>query len=87
MNKILSLLSVLFLALALTWAEKPAAEASSDKTVGIDVPFEDISDFYYTYDASTAPPHYQRYRFYTEDGKAAAGLRLRRISPVPARQS
>ena len=39
------------------------------KTLGTDVPFEDITDFYYTYDASTAPPHYQRYRFYAEDGK------------------
>ena len=37
--------------------------------VGTDIPFEDIRDFYYTYDASTGPPHYQRYRFYLEDGK------------------
>ena len=70
MKKTLSLISVLFLALALTWAEKPvAAAASTDKAVGIDIPLEDITDFYYTLDASTAPPHYQRYRFYTEDEK------------------
>lgn len=30
---------------------------------------EDIEDFYYTYDSSTAMPVYQRYRFYVEDGK------------------
>ena len=31
--------------------------------------FEGFTDFYYTYDASTFPPHYQRYRFYVEEGK------------------
>lgn len=46
-----------------------AGASPDDKTIGIDVAFEDITDFYYTYDASTAPPHYQRYRFYVEDGK------------------
>ena len=69
MRRILSLFSVLILALSLICAERPAAAASSDMTVGIDVPYEDITDFYYTYDASTNPPHYQRYRFYVEDGK------------------
>ncbi len=70
MKKTLSLISVLFLALTLIGAEKPAAAAgSADKTVGIDLPLADITDFYYTLDASTAPPHYQRYRFYAEDGK------------------
>ncbi len=70
MSKILCLFSVLFLALAPICAEKPAAASSTaDKAVGTDVPFEDITDFYYTRDASTAPPHYQRYRFYTENGK------------------
>ena len=29
----------------------------------------EISEFYYTLSASTDPPHYQRYRFYTEDGE------------------
>ncbi len=28
-----------------------------------------IADFYYTYSTSTYPPFFQRYRFYTEDGK------------------
>ena len=60
MRRILSLFSVLILALTLICAERPAAAASSDMTVGIDVPYEDITDFYYTYDASTNPPHYQR---------------------------
>ena len=30
--------------------------------------WEGFTEFYYTYDASTDPPHYQRYRFYTENG-------------------
>ena len=38
-------------------------------TVGADVNETDITDFYYTVDASSYPPHYQRYRFYAEDGK------------------
>ena len=51
-------------------ANRAIARASTDdKTVGTDVRFEDITDFYYTCDASTDPPHYQRYRFYTQDGK------------------
>ena len=33
----------------------------------IDPMFEGFTDFYYTYDASTNPPFYQRYRFYEED--------------------
>ena len=37
--------------------------------MGIDVPIEDITDFYYTWDASTAAPVYQRYRFYAENGR------------------
>ena len=36
--------------------------------VGTDIAFADITDFFYTYDASTNPPEYQRYRFYVEDG-------------------
>ena len=45
-----------------------AAEPADDILAGTDISFEEITDFYYTYDASTAPPHYQRYRFYTEGG-------------------
>ena len=68
MRRILSLLSVLILTL-LICTQGRASAASTDKTVGIDIAFEDITDFYYTYDASTAPPLYQRYRFYAEEGK------------------
>ena len=31
--------------------------------------FDGFTDFYYTYDASSFPPYYQRYRFYVEDGE------------------
>ena len=40
-----------------------------ERTVGKDFPLEDITEFYYTVSTSTNPPHYQRYRFYTEDGR------------------
>ncbi len=46
--------------------EMPADDV---RIVGTDVRFEDITDFYYTYDASFYPPQYQRYRFYVEEGK------------------
>ena len=44
---------------------------SSDRvyTVGTDVAFEAITDFYYTYATSTNPPEYQRYRFYVQAGE------------------
>ena len=42
--------------------------AVSRYAVGTDIFINDVTDFYYTVDASTAPPHYQRYRFYMEDG-------------------
>ena len=34
-----------------------------------DAALDSLTNFYYTYDASTSPPYYQRYRFYTEDGE------------------
>lgn len=37
-------------------------------TVGADVSRGEISEFWYTLDASTDPPEYQRYRFYRELG-------------------
>ncbi|MCR5376992.1 MAG: hypothetical protein K6E71_09620 [Lachnospiraceae bacterium] len=37
--------------------------------VGKDIAKEDILQFYFTYDSSTYPPEFQRYRFYTEGGK------------------
>ncbi|MBR4462865.1 MAG: hypothetical protein IKS51_09825 [Erysipelotrichaceae bacterium] len=42
---------------------------SGKKIVGKDILSDDITEFYYTYDASTYPPDYQRYRFYAEDGR------------------
>ena len=69
MRRILSLLLVLTVILTLVFTQSPAAAAPDDKTAGIDITFDDITDFYYTYDASTAPPHYQRYRFFSENGK------------------
>lgn len=38
-------------------------------TVGTDVTPGDVTDFYYIYSTSTAPPHYQRYRFYVDGRK------------------
>ena len=42
---------------------------SGKKIVGRDILSGDITDFYYTYDASTYPPDFQRYRFYVEDDR------------------
>ena len=53
--------------LALLLGTTPAVSAGL--TVGTDVAENAITDFYYTVDASYYPPHYQRYRFYREDGK------------------
>ncbi len=39
-----------------------------EKIVGKAVKKADIRDFYWTYDASTYPPDFLRYRFYVEDG-------------------
>ena len=47
----------------------PDAFGGNYMIVGKDIKKEDISEFYFTYDASTYPPYFQRYRFYTEDGK------------------
>lgn len=43
-------------------------DAGHRRTVGTEVALEDVTDFYCTWDASTDPPSYQRYRFYVEDG-------------------
>ena len=52
-------------------ASKPASPKAGkgEKLVGTDIAIGDVTEFYYTVDASTDPPHYQRYRFYVEDGK------------------
>ncbi len=70
MKRFLPLLFAFLMLFPIRSAAQLSAKASSDsKTVGTGILFDDIIDFYYTYDASTAPPHYQRYRFYAEDGK------------------
>ena len=63
------LLSILLVLLLLPLSGSASGFSSEDKTVGTDILFESISDVYYTYDASTDPPHYQRFRLYTEDGE------------------
>ena len=45
------------------------ASARTEFTVGQDISREEILDFYYTVDASSYPPFYLRYRFYSEDGE------------------
>ncbi len=45
------------------------ASAQAESAVGTEIGPEDITDFYYTVDASVYPPFYQRYRFWQEDGK------------------
>ena len=36
--------------------------------VGEKIKIDDITEFYYTYDSSTNPPDFLRYRFYVQDG-------------------
>ena len=36
---------------------------NGDKTVGANISMDEITEFYYTEDASTDPPHFQRFRF------------------------
>ena len=42
---------------------------SRTKTVGREIALQDITEFVYTAASSSYPPDYQRYRFYTADGK------------------
>ena len=37
--------------------------------VGEGIAFDDITEFYYTYDSSSYPPYYQRFRLYREDDR------------------
>ena len=45
-----------------------SASVKRVRTVGREIASADITQFYYTESSSTNPPHYQRYRFYLEDG-------------------
>lgn len=42
---------------------------SKEKMVGKEIAPDDITEFFYTFSSSAYPPVYQRYRFYTENGK------------------
>ena len=64
MKKVITIIIVLLLVLI------PLSGCLRDgMVVGKDIKNEDITEFYYTYSTSTNPPHYQRYHFYTEDGR------------------
>ena len=64
----LSVIAVVVAAVAI-WSASGVFSKKSEYTVGTDIGEDEISEFYYTYSTSTNPPEYQRYRFYTEDGK------------------
>ncbi len=69
-KRIVSFFFVLLLPLTFVCLHRSArGEVSDDITVGTELSLEDITDFYYTYDAPLAMSRYQRYRFYVEDGK------------------
>ena len=57
-----ALFAALFFLLMVTCNQTWAAQM----TVGTDISMSDVTDFYYSLDTSTDPPHYQRYRFYAE---------------------
>ena len=65
MKHLIALLMILLLLPAAGTAQEVSEEV---KIVGEEILFEEVTDFYYTVDASTFPPYYQRYRLYTEDG-------------------
>ena len=55
--------------------------------VGTDIKLEDIRDFYYTIDASTYPPRFQRFRFFVEEGKHMFYHEKREGNHWPLRES
>ena len=61
-------IAILILCLALLSICGCSQPKKSVYVVGVDIEPEDITEFYYTVSTSTFPPHYQRYRFYQEDG-------------------
>ena len=73
---VINILLIAALALLVIWItggkgnmDIPGLFGKKERTAGRDFPLSDITEFYYTLSSSTDPPHYQRYRFYTEDGK------------------
>ena len=53
---------------AVYFREKPEIKGDDSMTVGKSVSFNDITEFYYTYDSSANPPEFLRYRFYVNNG-------------------
>lgn len=70
MKKVIVVLCVLSLVLC-GCRKKEETEVNSDtsRIEGTKVGMKDISDFYYTYENINYNAFYQRYRFYTEEGK------------------
>ncbi len=72
MKKIASILLCLLLLLPFAACKKTDPDNAAPKdgvyVVGEHIRSEQITEFYYTVATSTFPPHYQRYRFYAEDG-------------------
>ena len=61
-------IAILILCLALLPICGCSQPKKSVYVVGVDIEPEDVTEFYCTVSTSTYPPHYQRYRFYKEDG-------------------
>ena len=51
-----------------SWSFSDILPGNGPKIVGTDVKIDDITEFYFTYDSSTNPPQFQRYRFSVKDG-------------------
>lgn len=66
MKRILTFMLVLMLVTGTGCAE---GKLRDEETIGAGISLEAITDFYFTYSASTNPPHYQRYRFYRKEEK------------------
>ena len=54
--------------------------------VGKDIDLADVKDFYYTIDASTYPPEFQRYRFTNKDGQYSFYYEKREGNSWPLRE-
>lgn len=61
-------IAIIVLCLALTMPFAGCGPKGGVYVVGEHVRPEELTEFYYTVSTSTFPPHYQRYRFYKEDG-------------------
>lgn len=66
--------------------DRTAPPPKGELTVGTDIAPGDITEFYYTYSASTDPPVYRRYRFYAEDGKTCFSHEVREGDHWPLRE-